>query len=509
MTSLQQANLKIKDLKTQVENQKIKLKIKDEEHQKEITDLKNEIKELKSTVNLLMGQVKTLQQENVKLKEEISYYKKENKQLKDEVDKLKSQINKNSNNSSNPPSTDIKQNKQEIPNNREKSNKNIGGQKGHKGYCLSKKDIEEKIKNKEFKHRVINVGKVSNKYVSKYKLDICVEVEAIEYRFYADEKGKIKIPKEFKTDVQYGSEIKTLCAILNVKDVVAIDRLTDFVSILTGRKINMSNGTIVNIIKELSAKLKPSLNFITERIKKAPLINTDGTTSRCGERNVCVRNFSTEEYTILKCAKSKSKKSIEEMEVLNNYTGVLVHDHETVMYNFGIDHVECNVHVLRYLKGCNQDTKNSWCKEMSSFLCGLNKYKHKKISQGIKKISEKQSKEYSTRYDEIIAKGYIENKEVKSKYCARNEKSLLNRLKKYKDNHLKFILNFAMPFDNNLSERELRHIKTKQKISGTFKSLKNLQDYLNIKSMIITCTKKGINYYNLFKNVFENKPVVI
>ena len=59
---------------------------------------------------------------------------------------------------SKPHSSDIKQNKKDIPNNREKSNKKVGGQVGHKGHCLSKKDVEDKINKKEYKHEVINVG---------------------------------------------------------------------------------------------------------------------------------------------------------------------------------------------------------------------------------------------------------------------------------------------------------------------------------------------------------------
>ena len=90
-----------------------------------------------------------------KLENRVTELECENKKLKDDNDRLKKQINNNSNNSSKPPSSDIKKN---IPNNREKSNKKVGGQKGHVAHFLSKKDVEEKIKTKEFKHKVINVG---------------------------------------------------------------------------------------------------------------------------------------------------------------------------------------------------------------------------------------------------------------------------------------------------------------------------------------------------------------
>ena len=100
-----------------------------------------------SKIEQLESKVDALTKENTLLKEE-------NKKLKNEVDRLKSQVNKDSNNSSNPPSSDIKPNKRDIPNNREKSNKKVGGQKGHKGFNLCKKDVEEKIRTKKYKHEI-------------------------------------------------------------------------------------------------------------------------------------------------------------------------------------------------------------------------------------------------------------------------------------------------------------------------------------------------------------------
>ena len=66
---------------------------------------------------------------------------------------------------------------------------------------------------------------------------------------------------------------------------------------------------------------------------------------------------------------------------------------------------------------------------------------------------------------------------------------------------------FTAPFDNNLSERELRYIKTKQKISGNVNSFSGAQIYSNIKSLIITIKKQGKNFYNEIFNIYENNSV--
>ena len=440
------------------------------------------------------------------LEDKISKLETENEKLRNDNDRLKKQLNNDSNNSSKPPSSDIKKN---IPNNRPKTNKKSGGQKGHKAHFLDKKEIENKIVNNEIKREIIHMGAISKEYVSKYILDVEVNVVAKEYRFYKNAEGKYNIPKEFQTDVQYGNELKTICSILNTEGIIAIDRLTDFVSSISHGKIKLSKGTIVNFLKQLSKKSEYVIEQIKDKILNTQLMYTDATTARCNNRNICVRNYSNKEYTLLIPTIGKGKRHIEESNILNQYTGDLVHDHETVMYNYGKRHVECNVHIIRYLKGCQENTKNKWAFKMRAFLCCLNEYKKGLRVKGVEQIEKEKLEKYSKRYDEILEEGYTENKKIKSKYLRQEEQRLLNRMKKYKENHLLFLYDFSMPFDNNLSERDLRHVKSKQKISGHFNSMEGIKNYLNIKSIIGTCKKQAINFYEVISKLYENTPVSI
>lgn len=456
-------------------------------------------KQLKEQKEYFTQKIEVLEKENKELKIE-------NKKLRNDNDRLKKIINNDSNNSSKPPSSDIKRN---IPNNREKTNKKAGGQKGHKAHFLSKKLVEEKIKKGEFRREIYHKGKIQKEYISKYILDLEINVIAKEYRFYKDKNGKYNIPKEFKTDVQYGSELKTLCTILNTEGIVALDRLTNLVSCITHGGINLSKGSIVNFTKELNQKSEYLIKKIEEDLLNSEMMNTDATTGRCENKNICVRTYSTEKSTLLIPSYGKGKKYIEETNILNRYTGNLVHDHETVMYNYGGKHIECNVHISRYLRGDYENTKNEWSLKMRSFLCSLNEYRKKLKGKGIDKLEKEQLDRYSKRYDELLEEGYEENKKVKGKYLRQEEQRLLNRLKKYKENHLMFLYDFRVPFDNNLAERDLRHVKSKQKISGHFNSMEGIKIYLNIKSIIGTLKKRGQNFYNKIFKIYENIPVSI
>ena len=488
-------------------------------------DLFKQVQELMLKCDNLSSKVKTIEKRTEKkfkkqikeikqqyeekidqLENRVSYLENENQKLKDDNDRLKKQINNDSNNSSKPPSSDIKRN---IPNNREKTSKKAGGQKGHKAHFLSKNVVEEKIKRGELKTEVIHKGNIQKEYISKYILDIKVDVIAKEYRFYKDKNGKYNIPKEFKTDVQYGEELKTMCAILNTEGVVALDRLTNFVSCISHGKIQLSKGSIVNFMKELNNKSEYLIENIKNKLLNSELMHTDGTTGRCENKNACVRTHSTDKVMLLVPTYGKGKKYIEETNILNRYTGKLVHDHETVMYNYGSKHIECNVHISRYLKGCNENTGNKWALKMRSFLCQLNEYRKKLKEKGINKLREKQLEKYSQRYDEILKEGYEENKKIKSKYLRQDEQRLLNRLKKYKENHLMFLYDFNVPFDNNLAERDIRHFKIKQKISGHFNSMEGMKIYSNIKSIIGTLKKQGRNFYDEISKIYKNILVSI
>ena len=78
-----------------------------------------------------------------------------------------------------------------------------------------------------------------------------------------------------------------------------------------------------------------------------------------------------------------------------------------------------------------------------------------------------------------------------------------------KENHLKFLYDFSVPFDNNLAERDLRNFKIKLKVSGRFNSMEGMKVYSNIRSIIVTFKKQGKNFYEAINNIYKNIPVSI
>ena len=473
-----------------------------EEHKKEIFEL--EVKHAKE-INKLNVKIENLEIEKEKLKEE-------NKILKNDNDRMKSILNKDSSNSSIPPSKDEKQKKKKV-NLREKSNKKTGGQKGHKGVTFTKQDVEELMKKENVKKETIEHGNPRGKYcITKYEIDAKTIVIVKEHKFYFDKRKEIKIPKEFVSDVHYGENFKTLCDIMVVEEVISLERIKEFVEILTGGLLKISEGSLVNWLKEKSNQCKSIIKKMKVKLKNTEILQTDLTETKVNNKKGYVRNYSNDKITVYVPSKDKKIHRVKRQWILDGYTGYIVQDHDTAIYNFGIKekHVECNVHLRRYLKNNTELTKHKWSQEMDKLLLEIKSNKEEYLEIGINRFSEQEMDDYSKRYDEIIKEGLEENKESNSKYLGKEEKALLNRLKKYKTNHLIFAYNFKVPFDNNLSERDLRPIKTKKKVSGCHRSYRGLKDYCIIRSIISTCKKQGIDYFQELVNIEKgNLSIVI
>lgn len=437
------------------------------------------------------AEIARLKAENAELKERIA-------KLEAEVDRLRKQLNNNSNNSSNPPSTDIKPNATNTYNGRTKTGKKSGGQKGHKGSYLNKTVVEEKIAKGQMTHKIINHGIPEGKYISKYVIDSKFETIAIEHRFYRE----TGIPKEFRPDVQYGNGIKALVATLAGHGLVASNRIVDMLSAWSDGALDMSDGTIYNILSEFNEKAKEHIETIKTKLLNNAVLHVDETGTRVNDTNMFFRNYSDERRVLYTVNQTKGKEAIKDDGLLNQYVGTLIHDHNTVYYNYGTGHGECNVHLIRYLRANTENTLHNWSDEMIEFLLSLKRSKELAISFGMACFEQEDIENYRRRYDEIVGVGFDTMKETKSRLYQHEEKKLLNRLKKYRDNHLLFAVDFAVPFDNNLSERDLRMVKTKGKVSGCFRSLNGARAFANLMSVIKTAIKQNISPYYAICNIF-------
>ena len=130
------------------------------------------------------------------------------------------------------------------------------------------------------------------------------------------------------------------------------------------------------------------------------------------------------------------------------------------------------------------------------------------IKQNIDKFEIKYLKELEKEYDDIIKEAQEENNEERN-YFKKEEKSFINDLIKYKKNYLLWAYKFYIPSTNNNSERNIRPVKSKLKISGQFKNINYVKYYADIRSYIETCKKNGINIIEACVRLMNGNPYTL
>ena len=452
-------------------------------------ELKNEKIEHKEDVRRLNLRIHSLETENQK--------------LKDENARLKSIINNDSSNTSLPPSTDQNKSKPSNTfNGREKGGRKPGGQKGHKGSTLTKADIERKLNSGECIHKIKKIGSGKGSYITKYVIDLDVKEVITEIRIYADQDGKYPIPSQYYSDVTYGETIKSIIVDLYSEGVMANDRISAFVNSLSKDSLGLSNGSVYHFCKAFSGKTEPYIFELEEELLNENVVATDATNVTVDGKQCYVRNFSVARTVVYRALKSKALSALEKQRFLEQYTGILIHDHETALYHFGTGHGECNVHIIRYLRKNSEDTKNSWSDEMIQLLCEMNNHRKRAIESGCGSFPTEIISDYENRYKMLIQKGRQENRTTKHKYAKSDENTLLNRMEKYQQNHLLFLHNFEVSFDDNMSERDLRKVKNREKMAGGFRKDSGHEMYCNILTMIETFKRRNMPLLESIKQVF-------
>lgn len=504
--------------KLEKENQKLRNKNKDLESEKKT--LKNKLKIANEYIEDLKKENKTKEykeamRKNSLLRDEINSLKEEITSKETAIKNLTVQLKKDSTNSSKPSSTDnIYKKKVHIVSSRKVGGKN-GGQWKHKGTTFSKEEVEkilEKAKKEEntrIKYQIEHVGnKKSGKYKSKYVVDVEMVTTITEYRYYEDEKGKYNIPKNREAEVQYGSTTKALMCYFTTEMMAPLNKTRSFFKQITKGIYKLSEGTIVNTQKALDKRLTPVVEEIKQRLIKAKVLHVDETGVRINGKLNWLHTCCNKEYVYYEVNAKRGTEAIDSIGILAYFVNILVHDHWKSYYKENhMTHAECNAHILRYLKGILIVADQKDVEKLIELFVEMNEAKKKAIEEKCTKIENTIIEYFSNRYSNIVKSWRKDlNKRMSKVSDTKNftdELNLLNRLEEYKENHLLFIKDFDVPFDNNLAEKSLRMIKSKTKISGGFKTEEGAKTFAKIRSFIATCKIRTENVIDELVKIFE------
>ena len=196
------------------------------------------------------------------------------------------------------------------------------------------------------------------------------------------------------------------------------------------------------------------------------------------------------------------------MGILSAYKGIICHDHWKPYFKYGGSHALCNAHHLRELERAVEQDKQKWAEQMISLLKEINKATNE--AGGC--LETAQAQHYRKRYRDLLCEAELEcpppdetGKKKRGKTARSKARNLLERLRDFENETLRFMVDQNVPFSNNQAESDLRMTKVQQKISGCFRSMDGAKIFCRIRSYLSTCRKQGVTASDALRLLFQGK----
>ena len=427
-------------------------------------------------------------------------------------------VKKDSSNSGMAPSSDL--GKKKRPNSRKPSEKKQGGQPGHKGSTLDKVSDPDVIidckpsdcgcghffnGNEEFdgvsSRQVFDIPEpkvVVTEYVVKnYLCPYCGQIHSGEF------------PEDISAPTQYGDSIKAHIIYMMNYQMLPYKRTAEMFQNLFG--MNISEGTLRNIQHKFYNIIEEPVEAIKNHIINSNIIHADETGLYAEGNRQWLHVASTDLFTHYFTHKKRGKEAMDFGGILPEFEGQVIHDYWSSYYSYTkCNHGLCNSHHLRDLQYIIDLEKHEWAGEMKQFLSDSKKVVDSEKENGSTELSESKLKELTEIYNGIIERGYKEipqppqkKKGVRGRQAKGKSRNLLDRFYEKPEQVIGFIYDFEIPFDNNLAERDIRMMKVKQKISGTFRSTEMAEAFCATRSYISTAIKQKVNVFSAIKDAFQ------
>ena len=416
------------------------------------------------------------------------------KLLMEEIALLKN--GRNSGTSSTPPSHDLgRSNSISL---REKSGKQSGGQSGHKGHFHALSDTPDQVFDslpgvceqcgEDLRHIE------SETYTRRQVVDIPpVQPHYTEHRSHVKTcplchfVNRGSFPEEVKSPLQYGSSVESMAGYLSVYQDIPYRRMKELFRDCFGLRI--SEGTIDNLLDRLAMKAGSVYSEIRERVHQSPVVGSDETGNHVNGSKRWFHVWQTPFLTYIVSAVSRGFKVISE------------HFPDGFLHSFYVS--DCWAAQLKTPARGHQLCMAHLLRELSNFIKSLGSEWSSRMKDLFVRAIDLKAKLTGEDYINIPAEVVCMNKQLDellqtdcSKFHAK-EQAFIKRLIKNREGIFTFLTHPDVPPDNNASERAIRNVKVKTKVSGQFRNDdgKGADRYARIRSVVDTSIKNGQGVY--------------
>ncbi len=394
-----------------------------------------------------------------------------------------------------------------------------------------------------------------------YVVDCVVKVEKVVYRAIARKcplrNGETlagDFPKEAGGTKQYGRNLRLLPVAMFNYFTCSFDKISRFLSKLTGLKLSVGWCWEQFDRAGHRAETEEFREEVRDRLHDEKVVVADETGARCGGKNAWIHTASTPELSLQHASMKRGVEGMKEGRFLDSYGHILVHDclgsywtmnkpenraraaeggtspapaadggaapssaaNEDAGAAEPYTHALCSQHVCRELLwACEhghgrEEERQNWALELICFLRSLNSMRKEALGRGGKSFRRKTIDNFRDRFDELVEEGLAANQatgELKGSATLRKIRALLGRLSRRKDDFLRFLEDFDVPFTSNEAERDLRSHKGRMAISGCFRTFRGLAGHANLSTVIKTLMKAGKSWLEAADAAVNGRPV--
>lgn len=443
-------------------------------------------------------------EEIAQLKKKVKGLERENKMLQDKLAKY--QTPKNSDNSSIPPSKDENR-PSKTRSLRQQSGKKPGGQSGHEGNTLKMTPTPD--------HQIDHSPQYCNccgEDISSLPSELIgtrqvvdippVQPEYTEHRVYqktcsgCGHKAKGDYPPNVHTPVSYGPNMESLIGYFHARQYIPFDRMKEVLHDVFAMPV--SEGGIHHVLKRLGQKALPVYEVIRQKVAGSKVVGTDETGMKIGGEKGWCWTWQNDHHTYIAASTNRGNKTIRDHFEDGFPDSVMVHDcWKSHFKPSAKTHQICIAHLLRELNYFSDRYKVDWPDKLKAIFL-------RAIATAKQMSSRDYDRHYQSRTDIEKSLDDLLSEEVDQQH--KKLVAFRKRMIKYRKYLTIFLYYQDVPPDNNGSERAIRNVKVKQKISGQFKSMAGAQQFAVLRSITDTAIKNGQGVLNALLCVAKLNP---